>query len=154
MLLLPVLSFLFSAVLVDVAVGATQYCKPVPGGAKWPSVADWGALNKTVEGRLIAAVPPGVVCQPTSPLFNNESCTDLVTTKWGLSDFHAQNPVSVDYNDETCLPDARAPCSGNGYPEYVVNATKGSDVQAAVKFAERTGVRLIVKATGHDFPGR
>lgn len=146
--------FLLSNATSDIVTGSAQYCKPVPGGAKWPSVADWNALNRTIEGRLIAPTPPGAVCQPTSASYNEDACTRLVAFNWGSSEFHAQNPVSVDYNDDTCLPNAMAPCSGDGYPEYVVNATKRSDVQAAVKFAKRTGVRLIVKGTGHDVPGR
>ncbi len=147
LLSLSVLSF-------DQAVSSTQYCKPVPGGTRWPSLADWTALNETVGGRLIAPTPPGAVCQPSSAAFNNESCAELLSTGWASSAWHATDAVSADYNDDTCLPSALAPCSGNGYPTYVVNATKGSDVQAAVRFAQRTGVRLIVKGTGHDFPGR
>jgi hypothetical protein len=142
-----------STLSIDLVASSPQYCKPVPGGPKWPSVADWNALNKTVGGRLIATTPPGVVCQPTSASFSNESCAQLVAD-WAVSAWHASNPVSVNYNDDTCLPNALAPCSGNGYPEYVVNATKSNHVQAAVRFAKRTGVRLIVKATGHDYPGR
>jgi hypothetical protein len=148
-LLLPILcSLLFG--LVD---ASTQYCKPIPGGSRWPTIQQWNKLNQTIGGRLIAPTLPGAVCQPTSAVFNNESCSELVTN-WSSSEWHCQNPVSVNYNDDTCLPNAMAPCSGNGYPEYVVNATRASDVQAAVRFAKRTGVRLIVKGTGHDYPGR
>ncbi len=41
-----------------------------------------------------------------------------------------------------------------GYPVYVVNATTVAQVQAAVNFARNTGVRLVVKNTGHDFAGK
>lgn len=51
------------------------------------------------------------------------------------------------------MPDAAAPCSGAGYPVYVVAAKTGSDVQAAVNFARTKGVRLNIKSTGHDFVG-
>jgi hypothetical protein len=139
---------------VHLVSSAAQYCKPIPGGARWPAVAEWNKLNDTVGGRLIAPTPPGAVCQPSSVVFNENACTELVTTNWANSGWHAQNPISVDYNDDTCLPNAMAPCSGNGYPDYVVNATRATDVQAAVRFAKRTGVRLIVKGTGHDFPVR
>ena len=154
MISLPYLLLSLSALSINLVISTTQYCKPVPGGSRWPSPADWGGLNKTVGGRLIAPTPPGAVCQPTSAAFNNQSCAELFNAGWASSEWHAQDPVSVDYNDDTCLPSALAPCSGNGYPAYVVNATGRSDVQAAVRFAHRTGVRLIVKGTGHDFPGR
>lgn len=75
-------------------------------------------------------------------------------SQWTNSSWHAQEPFTVDYNDEACLPDSQAPCSAEGYPAYVVNATNVHHVQAAVKFAKTTGVRLIIKGTGHDFLGR
>lgn len=58
------------------------------------------------------------------------------------------------YNDETCLPAAEAPCSSQGYPAYIIEATTAADVQAGILFARNTGVRLIVKATSHDVSGR
>lgn len=37
---------------------------------------------------------------------------------------------------------------------YVVNATEPKHVQLAVNFARNTGVRLIIRNTGHDFLGK
>jgi hypothetical protein len=85
--------------------------------------------------------------------YNNESCT-LLAVQWTNTSFHAINPVSADYNDVTCLPDNEHPCSSSGYPRYVVQATNANDVQQAVSFAAKTGIRLIVKGTGHDFLSR
>lgn len=130
-----------------------QYCKPLPGSANWPSHSDWHALNTSVSGRLIAPVPPGLVCQTNSTIHSTAACSELLA-QWPNSSFHADEPFTVDYNDDSCLPDPRAPCSAAPLPAYVVNATNAGDVQAAVKFAERTGVRLIVKGTGHDFLSR
>ena len=138
----------------SIVIAAPQpYCKPTPGSAEWPAASEWQSLNDSISGRLIAPVPPGLVCQPTSASFNNETCQTLVE-QWGNSTFQAGSPFTSDYNDDTCLPDARAPCSAAGYPAYVVNATNASHVQAGVAFAHKTGVRLIVKGTGHDFIGR
>ena len=128
-------------------------CKVDPSSADWPSKAEWNVLNQSVSGRLIAPVPIGAVCHPDRPEFNNQSCA-LLGQQWTNTSFHASNPASVDYNDDTCLPSAMAPCSPDGYPAYVVAATNAEDIQEGVKFAYRTGVRLIVKGTGHDFPGR
>ena len=130
-----------------------QYCKPIPGSTDWPSPSDWQALNTSISGRLIAPVPPGQVCQTNSSVHSTAACTQLLA-QWSNSSFHADDPFTTDYNDDSCLPDPRAPCSTALIPAYVVNATDTADVQAAVSFAHRTGVRLIIKGTGHDYLGR
>jgi hypothetical protein len=147
--------FLFSASVLPVLCRGTptSSCKPTPSSSDWPSAADWQALNKSVSGNLIATNPPGAVCHPPLSQFNNTSCA-LLAKQWANSSFHASDPVSVDFNDDTCLPSPTAPCSGAGYPVYVVKAIKASDIQEAVVFARKTGVRLVVKGTGHDFLGR
>ena len=128
-------------------------CKVTPSSPDWPSRADWHALNQSVSGRLIAPVPPGVVCHPERPEFNNQSCSFL-TQQWTNTSLHGLDPVSVNYNDDTCLPSSMAPCSSDGYPSYVIAAINEKDIQEGVRFAHRTGVRLIVKATGHDYLSR
>jgi FAD/FMN-containing dehydrogenase len=85
--------------------------------------------------------------------YNNVSCS-FVTKQWTNTSFHALNLVSADYNDVACLPRTDAPCSLESYPRFVVSAESVSDVQKAVSFAREKHVRLIVKGTGHDAPGR
>jgi hypothetical protein len=36
----------------------------------------------------------------------------------------------------TCLPDPNAPCTGKGYPAYVINATTTEHVKAGVDFGK------------------
>ncbi|OAL27900.1 hypothetical protein AYO22_03245 [Fonsecaea multimorphosa] len=143
----------FLASVHQALAGPAIYCKPIPSSSNWPAQSAWQELNKTVSGKLFADVPPGSVCHPGNALFNNATC-DFVLSQWTNSSFHADNPISVDYNDDGCLPSPLAPCSAAAYPSYVVHATKVSDVQAAVEFAANTGVRLIVKGTGHDLLSR
>jgi hypothetical protein len=157
---MPRLSPWLSHFLLSVSVlpvlcqgGTTPFCKVTPSSPDWPSAADWQALNDSVSGNLIAPIPLGAVCHPDLPQFNNASCA-LLSAQWTNSSIHSSDPVSVDFNDVTCLPISAAPCSGAGYPVYVVKAVKASDIQEAVLFAKKTGVRLIVKGTGHDSHGR
>lgn len=107
--------------LVLLADCSPQYCKPIPGSPKWPSPTAWQQLNNTIGGRLLAPTPPGAVCHPSSPTFDNATCASVFKS-WTSSDWHAQNPITADYNDDTCLPDPRAPCSASGYPAYVAAA--------------------------------
>lgn len=148
---LPFLFALFPKYLG--AVLTDQYCKPQAGDRHWPAQSAWQSLNASVSGGLYVPVPPGAVCHPAWPQYDNATCKD-VTQNWAKTGFHALDPISVDYNDETCLPSPEAPCSLAGYPSYVIEAENARDVQHAVKFAHETGVRLVVKGTGHDFPGR
>lgn len=144
-----------AALALASCVGGQPYsaCKPVFGSPDWPPATVWNRLNNTVSGRLLAPALPGAVCHADQPQYNNESCA-LLATQWHTSSFHAENPVSADYNDVTCLPDNQHPCSPAGYPRYVVQAITAHDVQQAVSFAAETGIRLVVKGTGHDFLGR
>jgi hypothetical protein len=130
-----------------------SYCKPVPGDAHWPEPAAWAALNASINGVLLATSAPGEVCHPDSSSFDNASCAQLATN-WINSSWQADHPVTSDYNDDTCRLEPGWPCSADGYPAYTVNASEASHVVAAVKFARDTGVRLVVKGTGHDYPGR
>ncbi len=40
------------------------------------------------------------------------------------------------------------------YVAYSVNATVAADIAAAIKFADRRNIRLVIRNTGHDYMGR
>ena len=114
----------------------TKSCKAFPGSPEWPSQDAWGHLNDTLGGRLIKPLAPAGVCHEGQPNFNETQCP-AVAKSWYLSDFHVEDPVSVlssQFSNDTCLPDPRAPCSTEGYPSFVVNATCSDDVKAGVNF--------------------
>lgn len=128
-------------------------CKPVPGDARWPSDAEWSTLNSTLQGRLLRATPPAAPCHPGRPEFNEAACA-AVRKGFTDADWHAADPVSnmwQNWNNYSCTPTVEAGCSGTGYPTFVVAAKESADVANAVKFARRTGVRLNIKSTGHDY---
>lgn len=136
--------------------GQHQHCKAVPDSKDWPRQEQWALLNRTLSGQLIKTIPPGGVCHPTFPSFDPIACP-LVAAAWNTNNFHAANPVSSmqnNWNNDTCLPIPTFPCSGKGYPVYVINATKPEHVKKGVDFARKYNVRLIVKGTGHDYLGR
>jgi len=65
--------------------------------------------------------------------------------------------LSPVYQGLTCQPPAiynSGNCNQGGYPTYVINATTVADIQTAVNFARNTGIRLVIKNTGHDFSGK
>ncbi|OIW31030.1 FAD-binding domain-containing protein [Coniochaeta ligniaria NRRL 30616] len=131
-------------------------CKAVPGTPNWPSPASWARLNESTGGRLLQPPPPGAVCHPGQPTYDAAACAD-VQAGWTTYDFHQRDPVSSmwnQYNNDSCLPEPGYPCSGQGYPVFVINATTPEHVKLGVRFARNHNVRLVVKSTGHDYVGR
>ncbi|KAK5999244.1 VAO-type flavoprotein oxidase [Cladobotryum mycophilum] len=131
-------------------------CKAYPGSPDWPPSETWAQLNKTLGGRLLHPAPPGAVCHPGQPTYSPGQCPN-VAKGWKVYEFHAENPISVmwdQFANYTCLPDKDAPCSGAGYPAFVVNASTAEHVKIGVDFARQHNVRLNVKSTGHDYHGR
>jgi hypothetical protein len=136
----------------------------VPTDDCWPSDADWASLNDTISGRLIKAVPPASVCYPALPDYDAAACK-LVLANWTTPEYHSLNPISIHdpaWANNSCIPiyengtsvsgDVNAGakgCSLGFYPEYVVNATDGADVQAAFTFADTWNLRTTIKNTGH-----
>ena len=59
-----------------------------------------------------------------------------------------------DRSNDSCLPDPKYPCTGEGFSIYVVKATSAEHVAAGVNFARNHNIRLNVKGTGHDYLGR
>ncbi|KAK0729871.1 hypothetical protein B0H67DRAFT_13871 [Lasiosphaeris hirsuta] len=131
-------------------------CKAVPGTPNWPSTASWVRLNESTGGRVLRASPPGAVCHPGQPDYNAAGCA-AVRDGWKTYEFHQADPVSVDWNqwaNDSCLPFDGDPCSHQGYPVFVVNASTARHVKLGVDFAAKHNIRLVVKSSGHDFLGR
>jgi len=66
--------------------------------------------------------------------------------------------MSPVFSGDTCVPHygntTGAACTQGGFPNYAVNVSTVAQVQLAVNFARNTGLRLVVKNTGHDFLGK
>ncbi|ORY57253.1 uncharacterized protein BCR38DRAFT_461393 [Pseudomassariella vexata] len=111
----------------------------LPGDAAWPKAADWASLNKTINGHLIASVPlPNM-------------CATIQTTINQPAEF-----LNMYFNNYTCdsfTPKSK-PCELGNYVSYVVNVTGAADVQAAIAFAKKNNVRLVIKNTGQDLLGK
>ncbi|KAF2092444.1 FAD-binding domain-containing protein [Rhizodiscina lignyota] len=127
-------------------------CRSTPNDASWPSIYQWNHLNESLYGRLLRPSPPALGCHSSSP-HSNDTCANLKKS-WATFPFHQDNPISTAWNNmnnDSCLPNTSAPCSGLGYPVYVVNATSARDVKLAIDFARENNIRLNVKASGHDY---
>lgn len=137
---------------------SNRSCKVYPGDVDWPSDQTWTALNQAVDGNLLKPHPRAAVCYD-GPYYDAAECSKI-SANWTNSYIHLQDPIemfSPIYQGLTCMPpsvyDSKG-CTAGGFPMYVINATTPKHVQAGVNFARNTGVRLVVKNTGHDFSGK
>lgn len=141
-LLLLRLAFI-GAALTPPCIPITPICKAFPGGSSWPSADQWAQLNRTLEGHLLRPRLPGGVCHLGEPNFDEVLCEkvgaggEFMQGLWGSYEWHAEDPLSMPWNNWanwTCLPDQQAPCSRDGYPAYVVNASSAKQVAIGLQF--------------------
>lgn len=106
------------------------------GKPAWPSQLQWSRLEAQVGGRLIRpqlawgpGAPKSVFEKLKNPFYNEENPGATQSTGWLNGWESAASP-------------------------YAVAAETPEDVAAAVRFARDHRVRLVVKATGHDYLGR
>ncbi|KAL6711010.1 hypothetical protein ACN47E_006885 [Coniothyrium glycines] len=139
---------------------ATSRCKVYPDDVAWPSDEAWAQLNELTGGNLLSRPTPlAAVCYPGDD-YNAAKCSEYTVTAWQKSYLHFVDPIEMMTpvaQGMTCTPpvlfDSHG-CTRGGFPAYVVNATEPKHIQVAVNFARNTGVRLVVKNTGHDFLGK
>ncbi len=67
-----------------VAGQSSGSCKSLPGDAVWPSPSDWGSLNATVQGRLLATIPVASVCHSSGDFAQayDEAACDALKPIW------------------------------------------------------------------------
>jgi FAD/FMN-containing dehydrogenase len=104
-----------------------------PGAAEWPSGADWAELGQAVNGRLAPV---------TTPELGPADADRLLHNPFYLGDTPAFTQASGWAGAWTSAPSA-----------YVVKAESAADVAAAVTFAARHRLRLVVKGGGHSYMG-
>ncbi|KAL8285839.1 hypothetical protein RB601_005990 [Gaeumannomyces tritici] len=131
-------------------------CRCLPGDECWPSTSAWGKFNSTVSGRLIATAPLGSVCH--EPNYDEAKCA-AVRAKWTNPELHivtTSSPMEPFFANQSCDPftDKNLPCTLGNLVSYSVNVSTAAHVQAALKFAQQSNIRVNIRNTGHDFLGR
>lgn len=60
------------------------------------------------------------------------------------------------FANQSCDPwtPRERPCELGAYVRYAVNASSAEHISAAVDFAQKKNVRLVIRNTGHDYLGR
>lgn len=139
--LVPVLfSWLFAPAR---ATGATRSLSRIrPGDAAWPSAASWTRLSESVGGRLVEVRSPLAVCVDAP---SSTACAHLFQ--------ELKNPYFL--GDEVGLTQTLGWVDAwTSQPSvYAVAAQTTNDVVAAVNFARKNNLRLVVKGGGHSYQG-
>ncbi|MEG2804797.1 FAD-binding oxidoreductase [Stenotrophomonas sp.] len=134
-LALPLLPLVLKAAAAAPAAPLWQRVRP--GTAGWPSAADWAGLSRAVDGRLSVPQSPLLA----DPATRAEALAQL-RNPFYLGDQPALTQTSGYFGAWRSVPSAQ-----------MVAATQASDVVAAVDFARRHRLRLVVKGGGHSYHG-
>ncbi|KAI0094879.1 hypothetical protein BDY19DRAFT_988669 [Irpex rosettiformis] len=125
----------------------------------WPSQSDFATLQTRLSQLLIAPTPLAAACYP--PALPTGNCTD-VQHNWFNSLWRADHPGQMQAPNweayispngtvlDVCPMNAtlEVNCSQGNVPVLGVDARTPKDIQAAVKFAVKHNLRVVIKNTG------
>ncbi|KAJ3575466.1 hypothetical protein NP233_g1083 [Leucocoprinus birnbaumii] len=145
---------LWGVLILAAYTACAQRCRNIPGSPGYPTTTEWDALDSSVGGRLVQALPSGEVCRLTLC-----STADWTSANWRNTVPGAMNQVNweQDYNSvppSLCGQFTPAICGQGDVPPFAILAQTAEDIQAGVNFAREHNLRLSIKASGHDYLGR
>ena len=118
-------------------------CRCRPNQACWPANQEWQSLQQSLTGRLSKPVSPIAACKED---WASQSC------QLAIKNIH--NP----FFNESISGGTQSQGWLNGWDsqvsDYAVEASTTEDVVAAVNFARKHHLKLVIKGTGHDYLGR
>ncbi|KAF8963273.1 hypothetical protein BDZ97DRAFT_1661819 [Flammula alnicola] len=140
-----------------------ESCRCLYGDSCWPNETAFSTLASQLSQPLVYPVPPASACYSSTTA---GSCSD-VTANFRNATWRADQPGALEnINFETFMfPNGTIDacylnvslgftCKQGSVPSIGVDARSVADVQAAVTFAKRHNLRLVIKNTGHDYLGR
>jgi FAD/FMN-containing dehydrogenase len=131
-----------AAGLPRLALGRPPARRVRPSDAAWPSGDDWQELARELAGNLVRPSPLALDCAREA---DGDACRELL--------HHLQNPYYIgDQASGTQVSgwlDAWEPALS----AYAVACRTSGDAAAAINFARRHNLRLVVKGGGHSYQG-
>jgi len=112
-----------------------------PGDTDWPDAAAWRGLDQAVGGRLIALQSPFAGQGGAAAALRDEAMAHL-DNPFYVGDQPALTQTSGWLDAWTSRPST-----------WAVAATSAADVAAAVDFARKHRLRLVIKGGGHSYQG-
>lgn len=140
------------------SLSAHSLCKCVYGQKCWPSQQEFSRLASRLSTPLVYPNPTASACYSHS---NTSGTCDEVVANYRDAHWRADNPGSLqNINFETftfsngtidaCYLNSTlgVPCGQGSIPPVGIDARTVQDVQAAIKFASKHHLRLVIKNTG------
>ncbi|MBD8533222.1 MULTISPECIES: FAD-binding oxidoreductase [unclassified Massilia] len=121
-----------------IAKGASR-SRARPGTPAWPNAKEWQALRTQTGGRLLALSSP--FARGQSEAVRNEALAGL------------KNPYYIGDHPALTQTSGWQDAWTSRASTYAVAARDAADVAAAVSFARRHNLRLVVKGGGHSYSG-
>ena len=155
--LLLAVAFQLSLQLRFVAALASR-CRCLYGQDCWPSISNFSLLQDQISQPLIHPLPPASACYPLSEPSGN--CTNVQANQFDGNWRSNQSGSMQSPNFETLIfnngsisacymnTTLAVPCQQGSVPITGVDVRSVSDIQAAVRFAVKYNLRLVVKNTG------
>src|ERR1700722_13597401 len=142
MAMLPLLSLSGAGLARRAPAAAARARRVRPADRAWPRPEDWRGLERAVGGRLVQVRSPLVDCS-SAPA--STACAQLFA--------ELENPYFI--GDEPGLTQTLGWVDALTFAPsvYAVAAQSASDVAAAVDFARRRNLRLVIKGGGHSYQG-
>lgn len=129
------------AAMIGTAAGGLR-SRVRPGNPGWPSTAQWEQLKQDVGGRLLKLESPFANCTATSTA---AACSEALK--------HIKNPYFIGDQPALTQTSGWAGAWVSQPSVYAVAAESTADVVAAVNFARKHNLRLVVKGGGHSYQG-
>ncbi|THU91906.1 FAD-binding domain-containing protein [Dendrothele bispora CBS 962.96] len=157
-------AFWWIASLATSGVLKKPRCRCLYDDPCWPNDNEFSQLRSKLSRQLISPVPPESTCYPASNPSGNCTDVELNTTNGRWRSDQAGSMQSPNFETfifpngtiEACFLNTSLgfPCGQGSVPPIGVDARTVEDIQAAVAFAVKHDLRLVVKNTGHDYLGR
>ena len=121
---------------------ATKFKRVRPGDPLWPSDKAWQQLNEQVNGKLLKIISPVKACKNSADKEDYKQLLKSLKNPYFISDNPALTQTSGWVDAWRSEPSV-----------YAVAATNADDIVAAVNFANKNNLRLVVKGGGHSYQG-
>ena len=129
--------------VVDPTRAVTAPPTPITPGKAAPSPADWQSLARSLTGDLLEVRSPLDVCK-----------TDPGSTKAAAVLENMKNPFFLEEQPGTTHTTGWIDAFDSAVSPRAIAAENAQDIAAAVDFARKHDLKLVVKGTGHDYLGR